>query len=110
MIIEITPQFREQDKHTSQTLTLDSVRVRLDTYTNKFDGRWYMDLYDSLGAPLVFGVRLTTGLDLLFPYRYKDGVPPGVLFINDHAGPRLDPGLDSFQDREVSLYYQEIDS
>lgn len=107
-IIQITPQFRQQDKHTSQTLTLDNVRFRLDTYTNKADGCWYMDLYDADENPLLFGIRLTTGLDLLFPYRYK-AVPAGILFINDHLGERQDPTLDSFQDEEVALYYQTAD-
>ena len=47
-IIQITVQFREEDKHTSQTLTLDGVRFRLDTYTNKVDDAWYLDLFDFL--------------------------------------------------------------
>jgi len=105
-IIEITAQFREEDKHTSQTLTLDGVRFRLDTYTNKADGRWYLDLFDDAGAPIVLGIGLATGLDLLYPYRYLD-VPAGILFVNDLAGPQEDPGLDAFKDKAAALYYQE---
>ena len=107
-IVQITSQFRKEDKHTSQTVTLEGVRFRIDTYTNTADGCWYMDLYDSDNAPLVIGIRLTTGLDLLFPYRYK-AVPPGILFINDHVGQRQDPTLDAFDDQEVALYYQTSD-
>lgn len=107
-ITQITVQFREEDKHTSQTLTLDGVRFQLDTYTNKADGSWYMDLRNTDGDPIVLGIALATGLDLLYPYRYL-GVPSGVLFVNDLAGPREDPGLDTFTDQGAALYYQDAE-
>ncbi len=106
--VEITVQFREDETHTVQRVTLDDVSVRLDTYTNKADGCWYMDLYDGDDNPLVQGIALVTGLDLLFPYRYLD-VPPGALFVNDHIPPREDPGLDTFFQREAALYYETMD-
>jgi hypothetical protein len=105
MILQITPQFRPEDTHTSQTLTLDGVRFRLDTYTNKFDGAWYMDLRDFEDEPLVLGIALVTGLDLLFPYRYL-AIPAGILFLNSLTGERVDPGLTSFEDEAMALYYQ----
>ncbi len=107
-ITQITVQFRKEDKHTSQTLTLDGVRFQLDTYTSRADNSWYMDLFDSNGTALIIGIALATGLDLLFPYRYLD-VPAGVLFVNDLAGPREDPGLDSFDEEEAALYYQDAE-
>jgi len=107
-IQEIKVQFRKDETHASQTLTLDGVRFRLDTYTNKADGSWYLDLYDEDDEPLVQGIALATGLDLLFPYRYLD-VPPGILFVNDHIGPREDPTLDTFLDEAAALYYQTAD-
>ncbi len=106
-IQEITVQFREDETHTSQTITLDGVRFRLDTYTNKWDGCWYLDLYDGDGNALVYAIPLVTGLDLLFPFRYLD-VPPGALFINDHEGEREDPGLTTFFDRGAALYYETV--
>lgn len=108
-ITEIKVQFRAEDKHTSQTLTLDGVRFQLDTYTNRADNSWYLDIFDTNGVALVQGIALATGLDLLYPYRYLD-VPAGVLFVNDLDGPRQDPGLDSFADQEVALYYQDAES
>lgn len=104
-ILEITVQFRADETHTSQTLTLDGVRFRLDTYTNRQDGGWYFDLFDGDGVPLVQGVAIVTGLDLLFPYRYLD-VPAGLLFVNDHRPPQTDPTLTTFLDDEAALYYQ----
>lgn len=108
-ITQITPQFRKEDKHTSQTLTLDQVRFRLDTYTNRADNSWYMNLYDTNDEPILLGIALATGLDLLYPYRYLP-VPAGVLFVNDLDGPRQDPTLDSFEGEEVALYYQDAES
>lgn len=107
-IKEITVQFRRDETHASQTLTLDGVRVRLDTYTNKADGSWYFDLFDSDDVLLIAGVAITTGLDLLFPYRYLS-IPPGSLFVNDLVGPVEDPGLDAFITKAAALYYQTQD-
>ena len=104
---EITVQFRADETHTSQTVTLDGVRFVLDTYTNRADGCWYMDLRDGEGNPLVLGIAIVTGLDLLFPYRHLD-VPPGPLFVNDHEGERTDPGLDAFLNQSAALYYQTV--
>lgn len=104
-ILEIIVQPRASDTHTTQTMTLDGIRVRMDFYTNKSDGGWYMDMFDSEGAQMVMGIGLATGLDLLFPYRHLD-VPPGVLFVNDHIGALEDPTLDTWQDDQAQLFYQ----
>ena len=104
-IIEITVQFREDETHPTQVLTLDGVKFRLDTYTNKIDGGWYFNISDADDVAVVVGVGLVTGLDLLFPYRHLD-VPPGILFVNDLIGPRDDPGLESFINGGAALYYQ----
>lgn len=108
-LVEITVQFRPEDKRTVQTLELDNARYQLATYTNRADGGWFMDLADSAGNPLLFGIALVTGLDILFPYRHLD-VPPGILFVNDLAGPREDPTLETFDERGAALYYLEAGS
>lgn len=107
-IIEIKFQFRKDQTHSSENITLDGTRFRLDAYTNKADSSWYMDLFDSNDDPLVTGIAIATGLDLLFPYRYL-AVPPGILFVNSLAGAPNDPVLDSFIQLEVALYYQTAD-
>lgn len=104
-ILEIEVQFKDEDVHTSRVVVLEGVRFRLDTYTNKQDNTWYMDLYDDQDVPLVQGLALVVGLDLLFPYRYKN-VPPGILFVNDQSGVVQDPNLESFSKKEAALYYQ----
>lgn len=110
-ITKITVQFRPEDKHTVQTLTLDQVRFELHTYTNKADGKWYFDLLDSAGEPILVGIGLVVGLYLLHPYRYLgDKLPAGELVVVDVSGTRKDPGLDSFADEESVLYYQSAES
>ena len=109
-IIQITPQFREDETHTSQTLDLDGIRIRLDTYTNKDDGRWYFDVFDDSNNPLIQGVGLVTGLDLWFPYHYLP-IPAGILFVQDQSGsPSLDPSLTDFFEGDMALFYQEVES
>jgi len=105
-VLEIQVQFNEST-NASQTLTLDDVRFRLDTYTNKADSSWYMDIFDDEGVALVQGIALVSGLDLLFPYRYLD-VPPGALFLNSQTDVVQDPTLDSFQSADSALYYNEV--
>jgi hypothetical protein len=108
-IREIIVQRRDTETHISRNVTLDGVTVRLDTYTNKADSSWYLDVFDANDSPLVQGIALVAGLDLLFPYKYLD-IPPGILFVNDHLGTVDDPTLSTFIDQEASLYYQEAGS
>ena len=106
-LITIEVQFREDETHTSQILTLDGVRIRLDTYTNKADGGWYLDVFDEEDTPLVTGIGIVTGLDIFFPYRYLP-IPPGILFINDLVGEQTDPVLDTFVNRDAELIYETV--
>jgi hypothetical protein len=107
-ILQITPQFRELETHTSQTLTLDGVRIRLDTYTNIVDNSWYFDVYDSDDNPLLKGIAVATGLDLLFPYKYKP-IPQGILFVQDQSGfPFRDPIVPDLVNKDMALFYQEV--
>jgi hypothetical protein len=108
-IREIIVQRRDTETHLSRTVTLDGVTVRLDTYTNKADSSWYLDVFDENDVPLVQGIALAAGLDLLFPYKYLD-VPPGILFVNDHLGTVDDPDLSTFIEQRASLYYEEVES
>jgi hypothetical protein len=109
-VIQITVQFREDETHASQILVLDGVRVRLDTYTNKDDNSWYLDLFDEDDNPQIQGLALVAGLDLWFPYKYKSGVPPGILFVQDQSGqPFRDPIVSDFLDGNMALFYVTAD-
>ena len=88
---------------TTQTVVLDGQRYRFDFRYNKRDDSWYMSLFDANDDPLVLGIALALGLDLLFPYRYK-AVPPGPLFVEDLSRTDTECGLDGFDSRCVLLY------
>lgn len=107
-IRKITPQFNGST-HASQVLTLDGIRVRLDTYTNKVDSSWYLDVFDSNDQPLITGIAIASGLDLFFPYQHLSALPPGVLFVNTLTGEPFDPTLETWEDDAAALYYQEAE-
>jgi len=75
-------------------------------WTNTQDGGWFFDLYDASDNPLVLGLGLSVGVDLLYPYRYLD-VPPGILWVEDVAQTGADPGLTAFADGDAILYYMD---
>lgn len=53
-------------------------------------GTWVLDIRDSVGNPVVLGIRVVEGIDLLAPYRARD-VPPGILRCVDTTGADTDP-------------------
>lgn len=106
-IRKITPQFNGST-HASQVVILDGVRVRLDTYTNKIDSAWYLDVFDADDNPLITGLAIASGLDLFFPYHYLAALPPGALFVNTQTGEPFDPTLDTWENDAAALYYQEV--
>lgn len=99
------------------TERLDSVNYSITLYTVVVTpgyadnpatrtGYWNMDLRDSVGNPIVLGLGLGSGVDLLFPFRANALCPPGKLFVWTNDG--RDPGLDSFAQKTAVLYYQPI--
>ena len=112
-IIDITPNVTGDA--TDVTLTnvvwnavLDGLNFGLQIQTNKFNNAWQLNLLDSNGNPLVYGLGLEAGMDLLFPYRYKDEVPAGKLFVASFNG-QTDPTLNSFIDGTHGIFYQEAE-
>lgn len=111
-IQQLTVQVNESD-HLSTRVFLDDEQFRLDFYITKIvdtstlavTTAWYFDLYDSAGDPLVLGIALASGIDLLFPYRALK-VPKGKLFLQSTTNVLEDPTVDSFRDDEVLLWYQ----
>lgn len=60
-------------------------------YADAPDGGWAMDLSDAAGDPLVCGVPLVTGIDLLG--QYPDlGVGGALFLLSDGADPQAVPG------------------
>jgi len=89
-----------------------SVVVNLVRYAFAFyrdaAGAWYFDL--ELSDDAVRGVGLCAGVDLLYPYRHIDGVPPGHLWVIDKALGGANPRDDDWAEGRAALYYLEVES
>ena len=65
-----------------------SVALGAKVYTLRFgyaateNGGWFMDIADANAVPLVSGIPLVTGSDLLAPYQYL-GIPGGIYVATD---------------------------
>ena len=58
-------------------------------FADEDDPFWFMDIADSLGTPLVAGIPIVTGADLLQQYRYL-GIP-GRLWVMTDGDPNAVP-------------------
>jgi len=109
---EVTVQENGSGHLTSQA-TLDGVSFGLNFYLTKVPDLqtgavaefWYMDELDSAAVPLVLGIGLVTGIDILFPYRAR-AMPKGKLFVNPEGTRFIDPTANTFKDDEAFLFYQ----
>lgn len=67
-------------------------------------GGWCLDIYDLPATPVVVGIALSCGLDLLWPYRHLH-VPQGQLFVWDKLASGRDPDPDGFSEGRYELCY-----
>jgi len=107
-LLEITVQPTGTETHHVQTVQLDGQSCQLTTYTNGVDGYWYLDIQDATGD-VVRGLGLSSGVDLLYPYRHLD-LPPGPLWVHDKGLGGADPRTDDFAAGRAALFYLEVES
>ena len=86
--------------------TLDRKRYTFRFYTNTVDQRWYFNLQNADASASIFGIAITVGPNLLYPFRHLD-LPQGRLFVRDRGLGGSDPNLESFGLGLAALYYQE---
>lgn len=108
MIIEIQVQPAPDVPRFETSILLEGRRWTFVFYTNTTDDSWCFDLIGDDELPRFYGQGVASGVDLFFPYRYRD-VPPGILFVNDQADTGRDPRVDSFQEQQTVLYYVTSD-
>jgi hypothetical protein len=74
----------------TMTIALGAAAYQLRFFfDNAADGGWLMDISDASGAPLVCGIPLVTGSDLLAQYAYL-GLG-GALFVRTDGNPDAVP-------------------
>jgi hypothetical protein len=77
----------------SQSVTLDGKDYVLTFALNTRDGRWFLDLADQDGVPIVLSLPLVVNWDLLNRC-VDERRPPGKLVCQDPLGNDEDPGPD----------------
>ena len=105
-LLVLTVQPRPEVSHYDVSYDLDGGRYAFAFYTNAATGGWSFDVSNEGESAIVRGVALTAGVDLLYPYRYKD-VPPGALWVRDRGLSGRDPGPSDFIEGRAVLYYLE---
>ena len=77
----------------SMTVTLNGFDYNLRTYWCGPANCWVLDIDDANSSPLIHGVPVITGANLL--QQYQDLLPGQLLVISDHGPPGAVPTFDS---------------
>lgn len=76
----------------TQTISLGGTFYQLTTRWNITAQCWMMDIADSTGNPILTGIPLVTGADLLEQYGYLDLMGGGSLVVQSGSDPDTIPG------------------
>jgi PKD repeat protein len=103
-VIAVTIPFHEGYAFT-QDVDLDDSPIRMRLAWNDYGQYWVMDLLNLDDSPILSGIKLVLGYDLLTGYR-RTGLPTGSLYVVDPAGvlDRIEQG-DFTGDRGLELVY-----
>jgi hypothetical protein len=95
----------EDTPYQSFSVKLEGSIYQVRLRYNSRAGHWALDLADAVGAPLVSGIAIRLGVDLLVQYS-GDDFPPGKLFAMNWVDEFVEPDRDNFG-TDVSLIYEE---
>jgi hypothetical protein len=70
-------------------IELGAILYKLNFYWNAPNATWMLDIADANDVPLVQGIPIVTGLDLLAPYKYLGFV--GSLVVQTDTNPDAVP-------------------
>jgi len=86
------------------TITLEDTPVRLRVRRNTRQGVWYLDIYDEDAEPVVQGVAMVLGADILAQYSLGLG---GLVMYNDTES--VDASATNLGERVILLHYSEAE-
>ena len=89
----------------TQQIVLEGVKYTIKLSWNTRTSCWMLSLYTIADAPIIEGIAVTCGVDLLRGSAVA-GKPPGLLIAGPIDADVTRPGLDGLGSR-VKLYYQE---
>jgi len=101
LLIPLTSEEASYD----QTVQLEGVNYVLRLNWNSTYSYWAMSIYNEQGEPLLLGVRLIIGVELLVRYRLSN-LPPGSLLVVDFTDNLLRLGRETL-DGDARLMYRE---
>lgn len=85
------------------TITLGGVVYQMVlTYRNATDGGWFLDIANANGVPILSGIPLVTGADLLAQYAYLGF--GGQLWVQTASDPDAVPTFDNLGG-DAALYW-----
>jgi hypothetical protein len=82
---------------------IDDVPLRFEFYWNARDQAHYVNILNEDDAPILSGVKVTVGWDLLYN-RDDDELPDGALMVEDSSGEGTQPGKYELGDRVKIIY------
>ena len=88
-------------------IELDSITYTLSIRYNSRLNRWVMDFNTENNSPLVTGIILLLGTNLLKRFK-NEGLPEGDLFLINVENENIEGGRDNFSEN-VQLFYQEAE-
>lgn len=87
------------------SIQIDGAAYHLRVSHNTRAGTWSIDIYDAVQTPLVCGMAMRLGLDLLSQFS-DDRFPPGRMFLQNLKEAYAEPDRENLG-TDVVLIYQE---
>lgn len=106
MAVEI-PLVEDGQSHFTQITSLDGVDFLFEFRWNEREQRWYMDLYEADGTPVVTGIKVVADWSLL-RLVVRDLRPAGEIYSYDTTG-EGDPRLGDLGTRVRLIYIPEAE-
>jgi len=106
--VQVNGPQKSQSIDISWRSVLDGVvyRFRLK-YRERYDC-WDMQIAESDGSVIIDGIRVTEGIDLLYPYS-DPRLPPGELICVDTKGLGAAPTRRDWRERHILKYIESIE-
>lgn len=92
----------------TQRLVLDGSEYQFDWDWNERESRWYVEISDAEGSPIVRRLKVVTNWPLLRG-EADSRIPPGLLMVIDTSGAAADPLYGEWGTRWLLTYTEAAD-
>lgn len=92
----------------TQNITLDNIVLNFKFVWNGRDNAWYMDILDSVNSPILNGIKIVNGWELIT--RFTDiRLPQGALLVVSLRSDEEIIGRDDMIDNYKLVYFTEAE-